>query len=475
MTTPRFPGSDDPQHPDHGSIGDQKILDAKVIEWLDGELSHTEAASVARSVTNSPALAERVRMLRSARAEFCWGIGESESAPPPATLASTTSAPVTSTTLSRRSALGGKWLLAAAALTIVLTIAYWQPSARVAAAENDILVMRLTSPHAGWDLFSNIRFTIEGRTKTAVPCRIVARGKDETDQQLAVRAVAENGGRPIVPMVLTAEVSAGGAPISGDIAMVDAIFTANTSKTTMQLIDLRTPNDGIAPLLALQLDDNGGKEDFVWGFEHGVIPTQGGKTGFVPTEVGEYRLQLQLRAIATSPEQPPAFATPLVATIGFAVRGIIGEWSEPVDGMRARILASRKHVANKPLAVAVQLRNDSDRARSFNITGHTLAEIPQPFHFDLTVDGVQWQQRDQLAVMTASSMLALPQAVGTVRSMIVLSDYWQPPHRPAPPLRGEHQIGMRFHFKPTMWNNGDTEIWIGMIDTPPVTLNFASK
>lgn len=435
--------------------------DATLVEWLDGELSPADAEQVARAVGANRDLAERVRLLRSARAEFTWALSESDSAPPPAQLASPRPQPAV-----------GKWLLVAAALTIVVAVGYWRPADQIETAENELLAIKLTSPQAGWDLFSDVRFAIEGRAKTALPCRIIARKADESDEQLAARALVENGGKPVVPMVLTASIRVGNQNMPADVVQADGAFGKTQATVDVHLVDLRVHYEGIGPLLTFALNDTGGREDFRWPLRKAVMPHADGAMGFVPTEVGEYRLKLQLRALTTSPGKPPAFAEPLDLAIGFAMRGIVGEWSRPVDGLSGRILASRSQAGRQPLAVAIQLRNDSKIPRKFNVTGTTMAEIPQPLHFDLTVDGERWRQRDDLAVITTAQSGFLPQPVGSTRSLIVLTDYWRHPKQPATRLTGKHRLGIRFHFQPSLWNSTDKGFWMGILDPPPVEITF---
>ncbi|HEX5050339.1 MAG TPA: hypothetical protein VFZ65_01075 [Planctomycetota bacterium] len=449
--------------------------DATLVAWLDRELPAADAAVVARHVTDDADLAERVDLLRASRAELAWALDENTSTPPPST-------PVLwsarrNRALSHRDRWHvGLWLLAAAALSIVVTIGYRRGDDRAEADENDLLSVRLTTPRAGWDLFSGIRFAIEGRAKTATPCRIVSREKDENDEQLAARALAENGGEPIVPMVLDAELTCPGRRVLGRVAGVDGRFASEPTSVAVELVDLRMPHDGIAPLLNVRLDTDGAREDFLWGFTHGVAPANSDSCGFVPEQTGEYRLRLRLRALPTGAGSPPAFVTPLDIAVGFAVRGRVGEWSEPVDGMRARIVAGQgPGAAGRPFGVALQLRNDSDRDRKFNLTGVTMAKIPQPFHFDLVVDGRSCRQRDDLGVIISAGSSFLPQPIGTVRSAIVLTDYWLADGKPLSELRETHQVSIRFHFEPTLWSDSDKSIWMGQIDTPPITIDFGGR
>ena len=77
--------------------------------------------------------------------------------------------------------------------------------------------------------------------------------------------------------------------------------------------------------------------------------------------------------------------------------------------------------------------------------------------------------------MTAAVWTFLPQPVGTTRSLIVLTDYWQREGRRPSALTGSHQVAFRFHFEPSVWNSNDRTLWMGKIDTPPIAVEFGSE
>ncbi|MFN3243792.1 MAG: hypothetical protein ACE37K_19955 [Planctomycetota bacterium] len=435
--------------------------DATLVAWLDGELAPEHARRVATRVAQDDRLGARVRLLRSARAELGWALGENEAAPPPPPIAAL-----------RRTRWSPIWLLAAAALAVVVTIATTRPEARDEVAENDWLAVELRGVQAGWDLFSDIRFELEGHARTATPCRVVAREQGETDVQLGARALADNDGAAVVPLVLEAAVVDAQGKVQGPVAGVDGTFAAQASALTVRLTDLRVPCPGIGPLLTVRPTPDGARRDFRWGFSQGIVPEPDQRMGLVPQVPGAFRLQLTLRAVPTAAGAAPAFAEPLEVSVGFAVRGVVGAWSAPVDGMRARIVANTNRPHGRPLVVAVQLRNDSDRVRGYNVTGTTLAQIPQPFHFDLLVDGQRWRQRDGLSVLTAAKWLKAPQPVGSIRSVVVLADYWSDGEHGVAGLAGDRDVAIRFHFEPTVWRANDRLLWRGMINTPAIAIRF---
>lgn len=432
--------------------------DATLVAWIDGELPQREADAVAAKVASDAALHDRAALLRAARSELRWALDESPTAPPP----------IAERARSRRSPRALTWLVAAAALAVVFVLANHrkQTSERVVAAENDALSVELSMPRAGWDLFTDIRFTLRGRAKLDEPCQLLSNGNGETDAQLIARA-----GEGTIPIVVEASLTAPDGDHVGYLDGFEPRFASDSTDASFSLIDLRTQYRGLAPYLAIKLEDDGASRDLRYGFQHGIQPTTEPGQGFVPQDVGGYRLTLRLRALPRWPAK--ASSEPLELSIGFAVRGLVGEWSEPVDGMRARIVASRAHVEeHAPLAVALQLRNESGRARSYNVTGTTIAKIPQPFHFDVLLDGRQCTQVDALPVMTAAVWHSHLHADRTERSIIVLDDYWHLDGAKLSSLAGEHELAIRFDFKPSVWNNADRELWMGTIDTPPIRVEY---
>lgn len=438
---------------------------ATLVQWLDGELSADEAERVAAAVAHDPVRGERVRLLRAARAELTWALAQSPTAPPPAAAEST----------GRRRPPMLPWLLAAAGLAVVAVIATdGRADPDAAAAENDLLRLELTRSSQRVELFAGVRFTLRGEAKTDLPCRIVARNVDETDAELVARCVFENGGEPIVPMLLTAELQGPGAPLGGlEVARADHVFDQRTSEVGFDLVDVRTQTDEVGPLLTVRLAPDGPVADTQWALERDVQPVLGEPQGFVAQEPGDWRLTLRLRALPHEPRGEPAFAEPLALSTTFSVHGVVGAWSEPVDGICARLVASRRDRDGRPLAVALQLRNDSGRSRRFNVVGATMAEIPQPLHFDLLVDGERWSQDAPPALTFGAGWLFVPQPDGTRRSMVVLLEHWRSTAGLAPDrLKGRHRIAMRFHFEPTLWTGDANALWRGTIDTPPIEIDF---
>lgn len=438
----------DPDRPD----------DAALVAWIDDELDDAAAAAVAAAVRRDPQLASRARLLRAVRAEFTAALLPEGAAP----------------RAGRRRA-PAALLLAAAALVVVVLARTGNP-ARDAAAANDWLQLRMLPGAAAWDLFAAIRFELEGVARTATPVRIVARkSADETDAQLTARVGDELAGQRVVPVVLEAALTGpDGAVRSGPVLRVHGEFGSEPGRLAVELVDAALPHPGVAPFVAAALRPEGPTEDFLWSHTRVGHPAAGGRRGCVPEDVGDHRLEFTLRSFTPAEDARwPRFGAPLVVSTGFAVRGVVGAYSEPVDGLRARLVAPASPPApGAPLPFALQLRNDGDRPRVYNVAGATMAPVPQPFHFELRIGDRPCRQRDDLAVIFSGGTSFLPHPPHTLRSVVVLADYWRLDDSPPSVLHGRHRLSARFHFVPTLWTGDPDALWRGEVTTPPVEIDF---
>ena len=442
--------------------------DATLVAWLDGELSAAAADGVQSAVHRDAELQRRLQMLVAARAELAWALDRPEAAPPPMPTLGRDRRP-------KLSLLLGLFAAAAAVLVVVLVAVDARRATDDEAAENEWLQLRLVPVQPAWNLFSPIRFELEGTAKTSTSCEVVRKRPAETDAQFADRFAVEAAGTPSVPLLLEAEVTGpDGIARRGSVVRVTGSWTQTTSRLLVELVDAWIPHPGINPALQVALVPGGTREDFWWGIQRTGTADEGGAHGCVPEQVGTYRIRFVLRSFAAAGDTRfRRFAEPLSVTTSFAVHGAVGPWSSPVDGLRARIAANTaRPERGQPLVFAVQLRNESDRARHFNVTGVTLAKIPQPFHFDLLVDGEPWRQRDDLGVVTPAMSTGLALAAGAERSVVVLPDFWRRGDRRFTDLTGKHTLAVRFHFEATMWTNDDTSLWQGTIDTPPIEVEL---
>lgn len=441
--------------------------DATLVAWLDGELSADAAGDVQQAVQRDARLQHRVQMLGAARAELTWALERPDAAPP--------ALPRLVGPRRRTPSLLVGLVAAAAAIVVVLLALEARRTSRDEFAENEWLQLRLVPVQPVWDLFSPIRFELEGTAKTATPCEVVLKQPKETDAQLADRLVAEPAVNPSLPLLLEAEVTGpDGVARRGSVVRTAGRWTQNASRLQVELVDVWIPHPGINPTLNVALVPGAVREDFLWGIQRSGTSDAGGVHGCIPEQAGSHRIRFFLRSFApASDSRFRKFTAPLEVATGFVVTGAVGAWSAPVDGMRARIAVSTAHPEpGRQLVFAVQLRNESDRARMFNISGITMAKIPQPFHFDLLVDGEPWTQRRDLRVVTPAMSTGLELAAGGERSSVVVPEFWEHGAGRFADLTGKHTLAVRFHFEASVWMNDDKTLWQGKIDTPPIDVEL---
>ncbi|MBL8753495.1 MAG: hypothetical protein JNK15_09355 [Planctomycetes bacterium] len=435
--------------------------DATLVAFLDDELAHADAARVRAALASDRDLRQRLALLQAARAEFAWATTRPDASPPRAVAESRGVLPA---------------LVAAAALATVVWFGVRAQDAPVAALENELLRVRLAPVQPAWDLFSAIRFELEGTALSDLAVRIVPRKPGESDDALATRVLAEDPSG--VPVVLDAKVTfPDGSVHQGPVARTAATFTRKTARTVVELADVKVPYPGIGPKLDVRLDAAGTREDFWWGMQRVGMGDTAGISGCVPEAPGPYRIELTLRSFTgLGDSRFLTFTAPLTVATGFAVRGVVSEWSEAVDGMQARILCSTATPsATAPLVVAMQLRNGSGRPRIYNMTGITGAPIPQPYHFDLVVDETRCRQRADLGVVTPAMTTGLSHPPDTTRSYVVHADAWQQERDgkavPLSQLRGKWRLGAIFEFQWTLVDGADPAPWAGKLVVPAVTID----
>lgn len=439
--------------------------DALLVTFLDGEATPDERAIVERAIASDERVRTKLDVLRRSRDalhEYLAG-------------------PVVAVAPPRARSNVLPWLAAAAALVVVVSIALSRRGAdETPVASNDWLEVSAVAPDAAHPLFTNLRVSLVGHSKTSLPCRLVARQPGETDAQLTTRIAAEPAEPAYVPLVVDGEITLpDGSTRRGSFVRLEGTFPTEAGSRTaipVELIDLVTPHPAINPWFTVGLTRDGTKEDFLDAFTRAGGAELGGEHGFVAEVPGRYRLRVSLRSFTPLDETRfVRFPKPLVVETAFEVSGVVGAWSAPKDGLSARIVGGTSSVGSEPWPFALQLRNDSDRPRAYNVAGTTLAKIPQPFHFDLIVDGERWEQRKNLPVIFSGYSSFLPQPVGTTRSVVVLDGFWRHGSETLAALRGKHTIALRFHFEPTLWDGDPRDLWQGEVETPPITIEVRDR
>lgn len=221
--------------------------DATLVAWLDGELSAAAAGGVQSAVRRDAGLQRRVQWLVAARAELAWALDQPEAEPPALPTLGRHRRPAPSLLLGL--------IAAAAVLVVVLFAVDARRSTADEATENEWLQLRLVPVQPAWELFSAIRFELEGTAKTATPCEVVTKQPNETDAQLADRlAAAAPAGTASLPLLLEAEVTGpDGIARRGSVVRVTGSWTQTTSRLQVELVDVWIPHPGINPSLHVAL------------------------------------------------------------------------------------------------------------------------------------------------------------------------------------------------------------------------------
>jgi hypothetical protein len=307
---------------------------------------------------------------------------------------------------------------------------------------------------------------------------VVPYGFSDTPAALGRSAWSDETGGKILPVVVTASLRAPDGTVlqarlhpDGAPLLVDSRAGEMLQVVTLREFEVRTETPrlylGGAPVL------RGWQEDFLWPYRN--LP-RGQQARWFPEQPGEWRIELRVDSLP--PPQPawPTFQEPLVVTTAIVLTAEVSPWGEAHDGMQARIVVATGGTDLDHTPIAVQLKNQSGRTRRYNVTGSTMAQIPQPFHFDLVVDGEGWKQREGLPVITAAEDLMLPHPDGTVRTLVVMPDYWRADGRSLGQLpAGKHQLQLRFHFEPSIWDGTDKELWMGKLLTPQLAVDVPKR
>ena len=452
---------------------DRRIDDATLVAWIDDELEPVLRDAVADALAASPALRERETMLRAARAELARMLGQDEGAE---TRAETPL--LMSRTRPRRSHALELVLAAAAVLVVTLVLVLGgagDDDESATRAENQWLAIKVVPLRGGWPLFSDVAFDLEGSSKTARTLRVVPRTADDTPEALATKFLADPQRGDAIPVWIEMDVVKPDATIvSGTLHTEGIAFGEDVAPLRVRMMDFHV-NWAISPYFTVRPEGVAWHEDFMWTFGDYGTPAVDVQRGFVADEPGDLRVRFRVRTLpAVDGADWPQFEAPLALEAPLRIDGEVGAWSEEVDGMRARIVAARRDLhPDSPVAIALQLQNQSSIARCYNVHGTTMAKVPQPLHFDLVVDGERWEQRNRLGVIIPAETSFLPHPVGSVRSLIVLPGFWRNGDVKLDGLPGRHQVAFRFDFKPSVWDWNGRSIWFGKIDTPPIELIVA--
>ncbi len=466
-------------------------IEERLQAYLDDEVTADERRAIEAEIARSEIHRRKFDVLRAVKDALEDVADADEAASPPET--TSVSAPV-SLPVSRRVpvwALVSVPLAAAVLIAIVLLTGGespridgdGEPAATSGEAGNEWLrvVARMDPTHRLFD-DPTIELTLAPskglvhlgkRTRTVDPVKAA--------EQL-VRAMRSPPGKGILPLYVDAEIlgpegRSWCGPLFVPVDAKDGRLFVGKAKLRVPLSAIGArggarPNDPPTDGLLIPHVGIPRAADGTWGplkAHHVDLSTR-----FLCPEPGRYRVRLSVRTLPARAEYVwPQFAKPLVVECAFDMSGHVGRWSEPVDGLRARIVTP-SDVLVHPAPIALQLENVSDRPRTYNYMGVTTAEIPQPYHFTLRSDGLDLDQTDVGIVIPAGSSF-VPHATGVIRTIVVSAAFWRSHSNPQGRLIGSHRLAIRFHFEPSFVRGDDAAVWWGKVTTPPLAVTVVER
>lgn len=449
----------------------RRPIDAQLVALLHGELHGDERRAVLAQLRSDPAARARYAALQAT--DELLGVALERDAAP---------RPQGTSMLSR--GLVQPLLALAAVLTVVAVIVLQdpEPEAESKPAGNEHFELRIAPAHgAEAPLFTDAELALFWQNKSAAdprrPLRILpfpfgktkAAIADEVDRFTHIGSLR----MAVLPVVLVARITppegepfeARWAPEHGRHLDV----STKAQKQIVKLLEFEVPLSGLRPYLVGNPERDHWGDDSRWRFQH---LGKGSAGRWFPEVPGGYRIELRIESLPAPDYMPwPTWEDDPVATSAIVMGGRMTDWGEEHDGMRARLVWSAGCADADTTPFAVQLQNVSDRARKYNVAGTTIAEIPQPLHCTLLVDGAEWQQRERIPLMIPASELFAPHPAGTIRSIVMRPEYWRSDGRELGTFPGARPVRILFHFKPSVWVGGDKELWMGKLLTPELEID----
>jgi hypothetical protein len=377
---------------------------------------------------------------------------------------------------------GWRALAAAAAVAVVVLLILMQsgPQDR-AAAKNEFIEVHV-APRGGASapLFSDAEFELRwhGRGVRAGGswrrAAVLPFGLGDDPAALAAGQRSQPEADKVLPLLVSARL------VAPDGTATQARLSAESATQfdcdgdavqRVRLSDFEWQNPAVRPFLAGAPGDREWRDDFMWPFQK--MP-EGRPQRWVPDQPGEWRVELSVDTLPDpSAGKAPwqRFREPLRVDTGMVLTGVASEWSEPVNGMSARVVIATGVADPDHAGVAVQLRNESGRLRHYNVAGQTSAPIPQPLYWVLVVDGQEWAERDGLMAIVPANSLMYPHADGAVRSLVGRADYWRHDGSGFAARPGPHRLQARFESHMILWDPKDTALWQGNLLTPEVAID----
>jgi hypothetical protein len=515
---------------------DDRPIEESIQAYLDGELSEEDAAELEARMAADPDVRRRHALLKAAKAALEDAAPEAAVLPPEVEArlgqeleaGSGFEAPMTrSRTISIWVAVS---LTAAAALFVALL---WlehagreereaenpaevraqektEDEAREPGASNEWLQLQVVKEKRAATLLSDPVFTVQvERIKPIGVLCLLPWKPDETLEDVAERMVTEqiksaprneNG---FLPVVLGARITTpSGKRLEGRLEFPEnptmvlmnvqgkgISIKARKASWTLPLSKILVKTIEPLPYFAVLPDGEGG-----WVADpikaHQRMPGfRNRKTlkeitprwePFFPAETGPYRVEFLLHSLPARKEYSwPTFEDALAAGATCRVSGVVGEWSQPVNGIQVRLACPKTSWRKGAVVpVALQIRNVAETPRKYNFYGTTTAKIPQPYHFEFSADderfaggnapAAEFKALSRSGVIFYGDYLLARHPPGTTRTVVVPLNAWSQHGVSLSELLGPHTLRARFHFQPTLWLDEDKEMWMGKIEVPPI-------
>ncbi|MCA8948142.1 MAG: hypothetical protein KDE27_01490, partial [Planctomycetes bacterium] len=249
-----------------------------------------------------------------------------------------------------------------------------------------------------------------------------------------------------------------------------AFEVAGTRRTQrVPLREFEVEPVGMRPVLIGGPGASEWRDDKNWQWTH-LSPDRPAR--WFPELPGTYRIALRVESLPSPEFAPwPTFAPAVNVATAIVMTGEVGDWGEPHDGLRARLVWSTGASSIDRTPIALQLENHAGEAKRYNYAGSTIARIPQPQHFTLLVDGVEWTQNERVPVVLRAVDSLAPHPVGQRRTIVTRPGFWSADGQTLGASAGRHRIALVFHFRPSVWDTRDTSIWHGEIRTGELEVN----
>ncbi|MEO0481749.1 MAG: hypothetical protein AAF196_19970 [Planctomycetota bacterium] len=288
----------------------------------------------------------------------------------------------------------------------------------------------------------------------------------------------EMGPRGAIPVRLTFEVTDTDGSLyssprgrefeSGDGDTVRRLLSASASRFEMfwpPLVASEGPLDWSSRYESPIMEGESAREYRMPG-EPEVDDGSAGTEYFRPSGNGVVRTTVRVEGLPVTEGAWWVDVPDLTLSFGVEVDAVFGEWSEPVEGLRARIVAAPSMPGDGRVPLALELENLTQKTMHYNFVGRSAVRIPQPQHFEFVLDGEPLRQHGQLPIRIRDELCLAPHAAGLRRTLGAILSDWQLPSDLS--QRGSVELGAFFEFRALTRGSPDSGGWTGRVEAPSI-------